>query len=99
MTGLLPDQIRLNTRRGYQAADISERLLAHTPEMDMTLERLSKSDQVKYYLDLDPMRAVWAKMQSGLDPDITILSNMILLRGVMAGLFLQSFDLVKSSDL
>lgn len=88
MEGYLPDAVRLNRRRGLQSSDIGYRLLADAPNMEMSLAALRNSRRAQTYLDIDKMDAVWKKLQQQVDLQGTMDSMVILLRGLMAGLFL-----------
>ncbi|NOZ05057.1 MAG: asparagine synthetase B [Chloroflexi bacterium] len=88
MVGLLPDEVRLNQRRGRQAADLGERLLRTAPEMDEALAELAASERVTRYLDVERMRAAWSNLQAEVNTETTHRAVTILLRGLMAGLFL-----------
>jgi len=88
MDGLLPDEVRLNRRRGRQAADLGERLLRSASEMDEALAELAASERVTRYLDVDRMRAVWTGLQTEVNAETTHRAVTILLRGLMSGMFL-----------
>lgn len=90
MAGLLPDEVRLNRRRGRQAADLGYRLLHSASEMDKALAELSASEWVMRYLDVERMRVVWAGLQAEVNAETTHRAVTILLRGLMAGMFLTS---------
>jgi len=97
MAELLPDEVRLNRRRGLQAADLGHRLLRTAPEMEAALAELAASERVTRYLDVDRMRTVWADLQTRVDAQTTHRAVTILLRGLMAGLFLARPDVRKES--
>ena len=65
MKGLLPDNVRLNTLHGKQAADALLRLVTQESNMYDELRRLKAASQVKKYIDIDTVRKTW----------YTILSN------------------------
>lgn len=88
MEGYLPDEVRLNKRRGLQAADIGYRLLADAQNMDVCLASLHNSPQAQTYLDTEKMQMIWEKLQQKTDSQATMDIVTILLRGLMAGLFL-----------
>jgi asparagine synthase (glutamine-hydrolysing) len=88
MQGLLPDRVRLNRRRGMQAADIGHRLLASAPEVETTFAELDRSEMAHLYLDLERLRGVWQRLQQQVDPISTHDAVTILTRGLMAGLHL-----------
>lgn len=89
MAGVLPDAVRLNTRRGLQAADIARRLVAERAEVEEALAALDRSPGASAVLNLGRMRAVWARAQA--EPDAAPVVRdvqAVLLRGLMAGMFL-----------
>jgi asparagine synthase (glutamine-hydrolysing) len=91
MQGLLPPQVLSNPLRGLQAADVAFRVLAHPDEMVSTLARLDASPIVGEYLNLPKMRQVWRSLQKSVNVDNTSQCGSILLRGILAGLFLLRF--------
>ncbi|PKN92372.1 MAG: asparagine synthetase B [Chloroflexi bacterium HGW-Chloroflexi-6] len=92
MEGYLPDEVRLNKRRGLQAADLGYRLLADAQNMETSLALLNNFIQAQTYLDTDKMQVIWKKLQQQVDFRVTMDSMTILLRGLMAGLFLYNGD-------
>jgi asparagine synthase (glutamine-hydrolysing) len=92
MQGLLPDDVRLNRRHGFQAADLCHRLIASKPEVEQTLSEIGASSLAQQYLNLERMRQVWALMQRHVDYESTHQTLTILARGIMAGLFLVSLE-------
>lgn len=91
MQGLLPPQVLSNPLRGLQAADVALRVLAHPDEMESALLRLEASPIVGGYLDMPKMRRVWRSLQKSVDANNTHQCGSILLRGILAGLFLLRF--------
>jgi asparagine synthase (glutamine-hydrolysing) len=92
MQGYLPDAVRLNTRRGLQAADLGERVLASRNEVESALARLSQHDLARQVLDLERMRNVLASLEQGMTSRKNEACGTILLRGLMVGLFLLRFS-------
>jgi asparagine synthase (glutamine-hydrolysing) len=91
MQGYLPDAVRLNTRRGLQAADLGRRVLESKGEVQYALRRLEQHELARQMLDLPRMEAVLASLQSGPNPQNTAACGSILLRGLMTGIFLLRF--------
>lgn len=87
MHGMLPDAVRLNRKHGLQAADIIQRLRASALEVDAALAEIDRAP-INQYLDMDNLRQVWRRVQHELDPATGHAAGAILLRGLMAGLFL-----------
>ena len=92
MQGLLPDDVRLNRRRGGQASDLAQRLLDSAPEVESTLTELGASDLAQQYLSLKRMREVWEDIQKKIDRHNTHRAISILTRGIMAGLYLTDLE-------
>ena len=92
MQGLLPDEVRLNRRRGLQAADHGYRLLAELPEVQAMLTRLEQSTLACQVLDLAKMKGVLQALQKEVNARTTATCEMILARGMLAGMFLLRFD-------
>ncbi len=89
--GLLPDKVRLNRRRGLQAADVVKRLL---PEMDRIvhwLQRMERHPLAAEILDLQKMSRVADHLRQGPTHDNTSNCGTILLRGLGVGVFLLRF--------
>jgi asparagine synthase (glutamine-hydrolysing) len=91
MQGYLPNRVRLNTRRGLQSADVGQRVLENQNEVEAALADLEQHDIARQILDLPRMANVLASMERGLTPNNTAECHVILLRGLMAGLFLLHF--------
>ena len=91
MQGYLPDAVRLNTRRGLQAADVGQRVLESRSEIETALADLEQHELARQILDLPRMANVLASMQHSLTPQNTAECGTILLRGLMVGLFLLRF--------
>ncbi|MBK8899937.1 MAG: asparagine synthetase B [Anaerolineaceae bacterium] len=98
MAGFLPDTVRLNSRRGRQAADLGQRLCQISAAVDQALEQVAQSEAVNY-LDLPKMRAAWQAIQVERSLETTQKAVTILLRGLNAGLFFTGFVHGKTSDL
>ena len=95
MQGLMPDEVRLNRRRGRQAGDLGQRLLDSAAEMETALAQVEASEMAQQYLAVDRMRNVWIALQKEVDQKNTHDAVTILTRGLMAGLYLA--DLEKAS--
>jgi asparagine synthase (glutamine-hydrolysing) len=92
MKGLLPDEVRLNTRRGLQAADLGHRILADLPQMQAMLARLEGSELARQVLDLPRMNRVLGALQKEVSVKTTEECVTILTRGMMVGMFLLRFE-------
>ena len=89
MDGLLPMEVQWNTVRGRQAADVALRLLDHRDEMEATLRGLESTPIVPKYIELRTLHSTWQALQAQVTPQTAQQAMVVLLRGVMAGLFLQ----------
>ena len=89
MDGLLPPEVQWNTVRGRQAADVALRLLNYRDEMETALSGLESAPIVAEYLDLTVLRSAWQALQAKVTPQTAQQATTLLLRGVMAGLFLR----------
>ena len=92
MAGLLPDAVRLNTRRGRQAADLGHRLLAELPQVQGLMARLEASELACRVLDLPKMRSVLAALMKEVNRATTTQCVTILTRGLLTGTFLLRFE-------
>ena len=88
MQGLLPDDVRLNRRLGMQAADVGQRLIDSSAEVDRTLSELEASQLVSMYLDVPRLNRAWESLKQEIGPQTTHATVTILTRGIMAGLHL-----------
>jgi asparagine synthase (glutamine-hydrolysing) len=89
MDGILPQEVQWNTVRGRQAADVALRLLDHRGEMESTLRSLESAPALAEYLDLAAMRSTWKELQEQVTVQTAQQATTLLLRGIMAGQFLQ----------
>jgi asparagine synthase (glutamine-hydrolysing) len=89
--GLLPETVRLNRRRGLQAADICRRLRDQALAVDEAISRLEKHSLTPAVLNLPKMRQVLRSIQQGTTPLNTDAAITVLLRGLGVGMFLLRF--------
>ncbi|MBF0227728.1 MAG: asparagine synthetase B [Desulfobacterales bacterium] len=89
MKNYLPDEVRLNRKRGRQAADLVPRLRKCAAEVEAVLEELEKGI-ASFYLNIPYMRKVWQMIQTQDTPEAFHKSITILTRGIMAGLFVNN---------
>ncbi|WP_129676357.1 asparagine synthase-related protein [Candidatus Chloroploca sp. Khr17] len=87
MAGLLPDKVRLNRKRGRQSADLAGRLRASAGEVADALAAVNAAP-ANSYVDVVKMRRAWADVQREATALTTHRAGTILLRGLLAGLFL-----------
>lgn len=87
MAGLLPDEVRLNPDRGRQSADLVARLRASAPEVDAGLSEVA-GGPAEEYVSMSKLRDAWAAAQLSDDPLATHRAGSVLLRGIMAALWI-----------
>lgn len=87
MQGRLPDQVRLNTRRGRQAGDICIRLRRSADEVEEALEQVEASEAASEVVDVSVLRSAWRIVAEEDSPRAFRLAVTTLTRGLMAGLF------------
>ena len=92
MEGLLPPEAQWNTVRGRQAADVALRLLDHRDEMEAALRGLESTPVVAEYLDIPALRTAWRELQAKVTPETAAKATTLLLRGLMAGMFLERME-------
>ena len=93
MAGLLPDEVRLNRKRGRQSADLAGRLRASADEVEAALAAVDTAP-ANAYVDVAKMRRAWADVQREATALTTHRAGTILLRGLMAGLFLNRESMI-----
>jgi asparagine synthase (glutamine-hydrolysing) len=91
MRGRLPDEVRLNRRLGVQAADVVPRLRATAGEVEDALTELDGGPAAAY-LDVPYMRETWKLVQRDDTPESFRKAGNVLLRGIMAGVCVNSLD-------
>lgn len=90
--GLLPEKVRWNQRPGVQAADVAQRILNHRDDMEAALAKIEGSELARHYVDIPRLRGIFESVQQRIDRQTTLQCRAVLMRGLMAGLFLQRFD-------
>lgn len=86
MKGRLPDAVRLNRKRGIQAADLVPRLRACRDEVEEALDECANGTAADY-VDAPHMRRVWQRILTEDNGDVFRLAINVLTRGIMTGLF------------
>ncbi|MBF0545100.1 MAG: asparagine synthetase B [Candidatus Riflebacteria bacterium] len=86
MKGYVPDEVRLNRKRGRQAADLIPRLRRFASDVEAALDELSQGPSAAY-VDVNYMGQVWQMVQTQDTPDAFHKSLTVLMRGILAGLF------------
>jgi asparagine synthase (glutamine-hydrolysing) len=91
LKGILPPLVLTNPRYGFQAADIGWRVRESLQEISQALDQVENSASARQYLDVTKMRAIVASLKTGVTQRNTYQTHTILLRGLMAGLFVANF--------
>jgi asparagine synthase (glutamine-hydrolysing) len=86
MKGQLPDDVRLNRKRGLQAADLPFRLRADRDAMEACLDDLQHGPATDY-LNMKRLRHSWSVVLERDDEDAYREASVVLLRAIMVGLF------------
>jgi asparagine synthase (glutamine-hydrolysing) len=89
MRGRLPDEVRLNRRKGKQAADLVPRLRASAEEVDGALDELALGPAADY-VDVQYMRETWRLIQREDTRETLRKAGTVLMRGIMGGLYVNS---------
>lgn len=94
MEGTLPDAVRLETRRGLQAADWHETLNTSRDDIAAEIDRLEYSPLASRLLDLPRLKRLIHEWPSGEwnRPDIVTNYRLALLRAASAGRFIRSVE-------
>jgi asparagine synthase (glutamine-hydrolysing) len=82
--------VRLNRRRGRQAADLVPRLRTSADEVERALTEIENGPGAEY-VSVPAMRAVWRRVGAEDSPHTLKLAVTVLTRGIMAGLFVNGF--------
>ncbi|MFA6545958.1 MAG: asparagine synthase-related protein [Limisphaerales bacterium] len=92
MKGLLPEEVRLSSRRGRQGMDFGYRVLETKGEFETMLTRLEASPLASEVLDLSQMRTMLSSLDWGINLKNTEACMGPFARGIQAGMFLLRFD-------
>jgi asparagine synthase (glutamine-hydrolysing) len=90
--GILSGEVRGNTIRGKQAADVGLRLLNHKDEMEEELRSLASHGTVISYIDVNALQRAWQSILTEVTPETNRRAASLLLRGVMAGRFVMGLS-------
>ncbi len=93
MQGILPDEIRLNRRRGRQGSDIVPRVRHFSQQAEQALTYIEASGLARELLNVQLLGQILRSICQG-ETGIEIMNECtrVLLPGLSAGLFLASFD-------
>jgi asparagine synthase (glutamine-hydrolysing) len=95
MHGMLPSDVLWNVRKGRQAADVGIRISKSQDEIKASIERIKKSESAQRFLNIEKMNEVLLNLLQNLSSGTTVQAESILLRGLMAGLFVLRFENMK----
>jgi len=90
MRDRLPDSVRLDRRRGRQAADLALRLRAVAGEVEAAIREVSEGPGGAY-LDLPGLRASWDTVRLEDSNQAFFQAGIVLCRAIMAGLWVNRF--------
>lgn len=91
MSGRMPDSARLIRRRARQSADLVNRLHLHRDEMEAALGRLVRHPLAAEVVDMARLTSAMAQIGESPATVSHLVASVLLLRGVMVGLFLERF--------
>jgi asparagine synthase (glutamine-hydrolysing) len=91
MRGKLPDSVRLNTRRGRQAADLVPRLRSAAQEVNVAMAEIEHGLGAEY-VSVPALRAAWRTVCTENTPEAFRLAVTVVTRGIMVGLFVNGFE-------
>ncbi len=89
MKDRLPDDVRLNRKRGQQAADIIPRLRDCAAEVEEALSEIEQGPG-RLYVDVTNMRQVWNTIKISETMEAAFKVQSVLTRGIMAGLWVNA---------
>jgi asparagine synthase (glutamine-hydrolysing) len=92
MKGRLPENVRMNRRRGRQAADLVPRLRNSAEDVERALAEIEGGPAAEY-VSVPAMREAWHRARTEDTPEAFLLAVTILTRGIMAGLFVNGFGI------
>ncbi|HWP98706.1 MAG TPA: asparagine synthase-related protein [Syntrophomonadaceae bacterium] len=93
MKGIMPDEIRLNKRRGLQSSDIIPRIRQYANHVLQAIAYIEKSQIAKELLNVPRLKLITQRIKQGeTGLDIRIECVRDLLPGLSAGLFSAAFD-------
>ncbi len=93
MTGILPDRVAWNRKRGHQAADLAWHLVDDREALQETFHRLEASALAREYMDLNKMKTILATLHRGTPESIPPAHIKALFRGMVSGTFLLWFKI------
>lgn len=91
MKGYIPEDVRLNRKRGIQSGDLVPRLRDCSSEVEGALFELSQGPASEY-IDADYMYQVWRMIRAENTIEAHQKAVTVLTRGIMAGLFVNHFN-------
>ena len=86
MAGVIPDEVRLNQKRGRQAADLPVRLRLVASEVEDAISQIEAGSGAQY-VSPERLRSAWKLIQTQDSPQAYDLSVKNLTRGLMVGIF------------
>ncbi len=94
MQGHLPDTVRLERRKGIQAADAAHLITSNRPQIREELQSLRNSDLANHTLDLPALHRMEEEWSNGQFTDVTMREKYMgkLLAGIAFGRFVRRLE-------
>jgi len=89
MKGIMPKEIRTNTKRGRQGADVPLRLIQHKKEIEAELIEIGQFIPVREIIDLKKIMNALQTLDASGSPYHLRSSSSLILKGLMYGYFLK----------
>lgn len=92
MKGILPDSVRLETKKGHQSADIGARLKDTSIEVEEALSTLSKNKTFEYLFDINALKKFWEMVKHKDSNSADQVTINAFLKTIMAGFLIEKFS-------
>mgnify|MGYP000865119451 CR=1 FL=1 len=97
MASFLPDNVRLNKKRGLQASDLVYSVRENADELNNLISTFNSNEQIRSYLDISKMENILKQSQHETEKNKTAEVGTIFLRGAGVGLFIIEFSTIKKN--
>lgn len=88
MASFMPDNVRLNKKRGLQASDLIFRVRENADELNSVISAFNNNEQIRSCLNVSKMQDVLVQSQNEAGKNNLGEVGSVLLRGVGVGLFI-----------
>ena len=92
MAHRLPESVLNLTRRSLQSGDVAFQVRRTSKEIEAVLSDLDRSERVRESIEIGKMRSILRSVHGCIDPQVTMGCQVILLRGLMVGMFLRRLE-------